>query len=114
MAREREPMSRKAKDWHEQRGRASEQAPVVRVDRVSIGEKDERGAYPVQIEGFNLHQAISPPSVFVGGVRLEQIGFHESGRAIRGVLREAPDGDRVDVDYGFARATWPAEDEEPP
>jgi hypothetical protein len=76
----------------------------IRVDGAEIAEdREEYGTYRVRITGHNLRLIISPPRIEVGGVRLEQVTFDKDGKTISGTLPSKPEGDRVVVDYGFAR-----------
>jgi hypothetical protein len=93
-----------AEAWKERREKIAARAPVVRLDRCSVKPLAKRGSYEAVIEGHNLHQAISPPKITVGGATLEKIRFQDDGTAIRGVLSKRPRGRVVVVDYGFARA----------
>lgn len=96
------PMRRES--WQEKHRRAVSRKPWIRLERVRVKHLGPRGGYEVVIEGVNLHPAISPPRVTVGGVPLEHPEFQRDGRSIRGVLPKKPTSGRVVVDYGFARA----------
>jgi hypothetical protein len=76
----------------------------IRLDRVRVEPLEDRSGYRVIIDGFNLHRAISPPRVEVGGVPLQQLEFQRDGRCLRGVLAREPANPVTVVDYGFARA----------
>jgi hypothetical protein len=95
-----------AEAWKEMQKKIAARAPIVRIDRCyvkPVSNKKKR-SYDATIEGYNLHQAISPPSVTVGGVMLKNIRFQDDGTAIRGTLSKRPRDRMVVVDYGFARA----------
>jgi len=96
-------MPTRKEDWPQQHMRAAERKPGIRLDRCSVKSLGRRAGYQVAIEGFNLHMAIAPPHVTVGGVVLQQLEFQPDGRVIRGVLARKPRSRRVAVDYGFAR-----------
>jgi hypothetical protein len=95
-----------AEAWKEMQKKIAARAPIVRLDRCYVKpvSNKKKGLYEAIIEGYNLHQAISPPRVTVGGVMLENIGFQDDGTAIRGTLSKRPRDRTVVVDYGFARA----------
>ncbi|WP_026555109.1 hypothetical protein [Arthrobacter sp. 35W] len=76
----------------------------IRVDKAAASPATTRGVYDVAITGVNLHMAVVPPRIMVGGVPLQQLSFEPGGRRITGVLRGAPEGGSVSVDYGFASA----------
>jgi hypothetical protein len=95
--------------WKETQKKIAARAPIVRLDRyyvkpVSNDNKRKKRSYEALIEGYNMHQAISPPRVTVGGVMLENIRFQDDGTAIRGTLSKRPRDRTVVVDYGFTRA----------
>ena len=95
-----------AEAWKETQKKIAARAPMVRLDRCHVkpASNKKRRSYDATIEGYNLHQAISPPRVTVGGVMLEDIRFQDDGTAIRGTLSKRPRDHTVVVDYGFARA----------
>jgi hypothetical protein len=95
--------------WKEMQKMIAARAPIVRLDRchvkpVSDNKRKKKRSYEALIEGYNMHQAISPPRVTVGGVMLENIRFQDDGTAIRGTLSKRPRDRTVVVDYGFTRA----------
>jgi len=94
----------RSKPWQERQRRLAEAKPRVRLDGLHVESLGPARGYAAVIEGFNLHMAIAPPRVTVGGVLLERMQFQRDGRVIRGVLPRKPRGGRVVVDYGFARA----------
>ncbi|HJQ33113.1 MAG TPA: hypothetical protein VJ866_13075 [Pyrinomonadaceae bacterium] len=102
-------MLTRAKNWLDAQKRLAERKHVIRLDSCAVEPLGEKRGYNAVIEGFNLHPAISPPRVTVGGVLLEEMQFQADGRRIRGVLRQKPRSGRVMVDYGFARATLKGE-----
>jgi hypothetical protein len=93
-----------AQAWKERRKQIAARAPTVRLDRCRVKPLAKKGSFEAVIEGHNLHQAISPPRVTVGGATLENLTFQDDGTAIRGTLSIRPRGRVVVVDYGFARA----------
>ena len=97
-------MLTRAKNWHERQKRLVERKLMIRLDSCTVEPLGEKRGYNAVIEGFNLHPAISPPRVTVGGVLLEDMQFEAKGRRIRGVLRKKPRSERVVVDYRFAQA----------
>jgi hypothetical protein len=103
-------MATRADAWRARQKQMAERSPTIRIDRCTIeplqgdkGQEADKG-YLVVIEGFRLHQAISPPRITVGKLVVESVTFRADGKQIRGVLRARPDDDRVRVDYGFAHA----------
>lgn len=88
--------------WEERRKLLTARAPTVRIDRCVV-QQDEKGVYRVEIEGFGLRPAISPPSVTVGGQELEEWTWEPGGKRVSGILRGRPADDRVVVDLGYAR-----------
>ncbi|WP_427017621.1 hypothetical protein ACQCSX_03105 [Pseudarthrobacter sp. P1] len=74
----------------------------IRVDRATVSASSTRGVYDVAITGVNLHMAVVPPRILVGGVPLQQLSFEPGGGRITGVLKHRPEGGSVSVDYGFA------------
>jgi hypothetical protein len=102
-------MLKREQAWRERQKRIAARSPQVRIDRCTIRALDRAEGYEVIIDGFNLHQAISPPRVTVGGVPADSLGFARDGKQLRVRLKRKPAGDRVEVDYGFARAEGRAE-----
>lgn len=90
--------------WRERHAEAVAREPRIRIDGVEISAVDGGRRYAVVIFGFNLHAAISPPRVTVGGLDLEAMTFSPDGRTIGGILPSPPGNQRVVVDFGFARA----------
>jgi hypothetical protein len=94
--------------WKEMQKKIAARAPIVRLDRCYVkpvsNDNKRKRSYEALIEGYNMHQAISPPRVTVGGVMLENIRFQDDGTAIRGTLSKRPRDRTVVVDYGFTRA----------
>jgi hypothetical protein len=93
--------------WKEMQKKIAARAPIVRLDRCyvkPVSNNKKKRSYEALIEGYNMHQAISPPRVTVGGVMLEKIRFQDDGTAIRGTLSKRPRDRMVVVDYGFTRA----------
>ena len=79
----------------------------IRIDKATASPASTGGVYDVAITGVNLHMAVVPPRILVGGVPLQQLSFEPGGGRITGVLRGTPEDGSVSVDYGFAsgRAT---------
>lgn len=97
-------MLKREQAWRERQKRIAARRPQVRIDRCTIQALDRGEGYAAIIEGFNLRQAISPPRVTVGGVPADSLSYARDGKQLRVLLKQKPDGDRVEVDYGFARA----------
>jgi len=97
-------MQRRAQEWLARQKQMAARRPRIRLDGCTLEALPQGKGYAVVIDGFNLHQAISPPLITVGGVQLELAKFRRDGKQIRGVLRKKPDGEHVEVEYGFARA----------
>lgn len=102
-------MLKREQAWRDRQQRIAARGPQVRIDRCTIQALDREEGYTAIIEGFNLRQAISPPRVTVGGVSAHALTFDRDGKHLRVLLKQLPDGDRVEVDYGFARAEGRAE-----
>jgi hypothetical protein len=60
--------------------------------------------YAVRIDGDNLHGAIVPPRVTVGGETVGELKFSGDGRLISGTVHKKPRNQHTIVDYGFAKA----------
>jgi hypothetical protein len=97
-------MLRRAQAWVERQKQMASRRPRIRLDSCTLEPLPKGTGYAVVIDGFNLYQAISPPLVTVGGERVEPVNFRRDGKQIRGLLRKKPDGEHVQVNYGFARA----------
>jgi hypothetical protein len=93
-----------ARKWLDRQKALAARAPRVRIDAVTMAAAD-KGEYGVVIEGFGLRPAVTPPTITIGGVRVEELKFEAGGRRATGVLRSPPSGDDVLVDLGHARAT---------
>jgi hypothetical protein len=89
--------------WLERHRKAAERRPRIRLDRFRMAPL-ARG-YDVVVEGFNLRRWLGPPRVTVGGVLVRRLQLQPDGRVVSGVLSEEPRGRRLDVDFGFDRAT---------
>lgn len=98
MGRERDPAA--GGDRRETQGRRA----WIRIDKATASPASTHGVYDVAITGVNLHMAVVPPRVLVGGVPLQQLSFEPGGGRITGVLRGTPADGTVSVDYGFASA----------
>ena len=98
------PASNRERAWRERQRRAAERRPRIRVDSCEVRPLTTGEGYAVTITGFNLHGAISPPMITIGGIALQHLQFEPDGRTVRGTLAREPDGNAVVVDYGFARA----------
>jgi hypothetical protein len=89
-----------AADRQEAQGRQA----WIRIDKATASSASTRGVYDVAITELNLHMAVVPPRILVGGVPLQQLSSEPGGGRITGVLRGTPEDSSVSVDYGFASA----------
>jgi hypothetical protein len=92
-----------ARKWLERQKALAARAPRVRIDAVTTAAGD-KGEYGVVIEGFGLSPAVTPPTITIGGARVEELKFGPGGRRVTGVLRSPSSGDEIVVDLGHARA----------
>ena len=98
-------MLRRARLWLERQKLMQESRPAPRIDRVLVSEA-KGDLYEVVIEGLRLTPAISPPSITVGGLPLQQARFEPGGRRITGALYGPPKDERVALDLGYTRTEW--------
>jgi hypothetical protein len=98
MEQERHPAA--GRDRRETQGRRA----WIRIDKATASPASTRGVYDLVITGVNLHMAVVPPRILVGGVPLQQLSFEPGGERITGVLMGTPEDGSVSVDYGFASA----------
>jgi hypothetical protein len=98
MEQERDPAAGRGRQ--EAQGRRA----WIRIDKATASPASTRGVYDVAITGVNLHMAVVPPRILIGGVPLQQLSFEPGGGRITGILRGTPEDGSVSVDYGFASA----------
>src|SRR5215813_5487202 len=77
--------------------------PRIYVHATQVQETADGKGYAIRIEGNNLHAAIVPPKVTVGGEIVADLKFSGDGRSISGTVGKKPRDSHTIVDYGFAR-----------
>src|SRR5262249_43735626 len=95
----------RAERWIELQRQAAGAPARLRDDNARV--RREKGEYAVLVKGFGLHNALSPPSLTVGGVPAEDLRFQPDGLALHGVLRLMPTDERTVLEYGFTRIKFP-------
>jgi hypothetical protein len=96
-------MTRSERFAHEQK-LAMDARPRIHVRSVHVEEAAGRNGYAVRIDGDNLHEAIAPPQISVGGEIVGDLKFSGDGGSISGTVPKKPRSRHTVVDYGFAKA----------
>jgi hypothetical protein len=99
-------MATRAELWKKEREAVLAIRPKVRIDKVHIKARKD-GHWDVTLEGFGFHAAIVPPTVTVGGERVEALKLQRDGLKLRGILKKYQQKRKTIVDYGFAKAEHP-------
>ena len=96
-------MTRSERFAHEQK-LARDVKPRISVRSAHVEPVAGGKGYAVRIDGENLHAAIVPPVVTVGGETVGALKFSGDGRRIFGMIPKKPRNRHAVVDYGFVRA----------
>ena len=91
-------------DWQVRRKVVASKVTGIGLVRGVIRASLRPAGYRVTLEGEQLHRALSPPRVTVGGLDLVDLRFHGGGLFLEGFLPRRPPDRQAIVDYGFARA----------
>lgn len=91
-------------DWRRRQKELAAKQPALAVDSGTVTIGGPPLGHEVEVTGRDLHPALSPPEVTVGGVEVTDLQFSADGTSLRGRLRTPPPDARFVIDYGFARA----------